>query len=975
MGGRKLPRAIRCGSMNVRGCGVNGKMEEIGRMFNDRKLDVLALSETKLKGKGEVMFGEVNGRMSGVRERERAREGEWKELSSRLMWVRMNLGCEKWVFVSAYGPGSEKSEEVREQFWEEMSVCMRGFNAGENVVVLGDLNARVGDVEIDGVIGKFGVPGVNESGMRLVELCMERELLIGNTCFKKRMIHKYTWERVGNGRLIDRALMDYFIVSKHMRGRLTDVNVLRGVAGGMSDHFLVEGRMKVRGGYRKVERKNVREVVKVRELDKSVCENEFKEKIRSKWEVRKNLEWEGVEEEWKAFKDSVKVIAKEVCGMRKVGGRKRKGCEWWNESIDCHVKEKRKLFERYMQSREREDYERYRRKRNEVKRRVKEAKREANERWGSKLVEDYDRNKGMFWKEVQRGRKGDEKRVDRINGANGELLVDGEEVSERWGEYFESLLNVVDERQAIVTAIGNGRRMPVVSGCNDDLTYMEVYESVRKTKCGKAAGVDEMVVEYMKKGGREMIEWLGRLFNGCFKVGRVPEDWKRACIVPLYKGKGDRYECQNYRGISLLSVVGKVYGRILEVRVRKGTNVAIGEEQCGFRQGRGCTDQIFAVRQVCEKYMGKKKDVYMAFMDLEKAYDRVDREALWQVMRIYGVGGRLLKGVQSFYDDSKACVRSENGISEWFSVNVGLRQGCVLSPWLFNVYMDGVVREVSMRTHGKGVEMCDSVGSRWRVSQLLYADDTVLMADSAEDLQCLLSEFGSVCERRKLRVNVNKSKVLVCSSNERRMDLNLNLNGEILEEVNSFKYLGSIVSGRGGVFEDVRARVNEGAKAGGAMKSVWKVRSVSMEVKRAMYESILVPTVLYGAECWTMKAEDRRRVNVLEMSCLRSMCGVTRWDRVRNEEIRRSVGVEASLSDRVDRCVLRWFGHVERMDETRMVKKVYVSSVDGVRGRGRPGKVWMDGVNDALDKRGWTLEQARVEVHDRVCWRNLVNCV
>ena len=89
-------------------------------------------------------------------------------------------------------------------------------------------------------------------------------------------------------------------------------------------------------------------------------------------------------------------------------------------------------------------------------------------------------------------------------------------------------------------------------------------------------------------------------------------DWRGACIVPLYKGKSDKCECSNFRGISLLSVVGKLFGRVLIKRVRAGTKCAIREEQCGFRQGRGCMDQVFAVRQVCEKYLANGKDVFWA---------------------------------------------------------------------------------------------------------------------------------------------------------------------------------------------------------------------------------------------------------------------------------------------------------------------------------------------------------------------------
>ena len=105
-------------------------------------------------------------------------------------------------------------------------------------------------------------------------------------------------------------------------------------------------------------------------------------------------------------------------------------------------------------------------------------------------------------------------------------------------------------------------------------------------------------------------------------------DSRGACTVPLYKGKGDKCECSNSRGISLLSVVVKLYGRVLIKRVRAGTECAIGEEQCGLMQGRGCMDQVFAVRQVCEKNLANGKNVFWAFMDLEKAYDTIDRHGM-----------------------------------------------------------------------------------------------------------------------------------------------------------------------------------------------------------------------------------------------------------------------------------------------------------------------------------------------------------
>ena len=162
---------------------------------------------------------------------------------------------------------------------------------------------------------------------------------------------------------------------------------------------------------------------------------------------------------------------------------------------------------------------------------------------------------------------------------------------------------------------------------------------------------------------------------------------------------------------------------------------------------------------MCEKYFANVKDVFWAFM--EKAYATIDRHSMWQMLiRVYGVGGKWLKALESLYADSRASVRGGTNVSEWFPVNVGLRQGCVMSPWLFNVYMDGLVREVNARVLGKGLELLSVNGGRFEINQLLFADDTALVADSEQKLCGLVSEFGRVCERRKSRVNVGKSKVM-----------------------------------------------------------------------------------------------------------------------------------------------------------------------------------------------------------------------
>ena len=181
---------------------------------------------------------------------------------------------------------------------------------------------------------------------------------------------------------------------------------------------------------------------------------------------------------------------------------------------------------------------------------------------------------------------------------------------------------------------------------------------------------------------------------------------------------------------------------------------------------------------------------------------------------------------------------------------------------------------------------------------------------------------------------MDKSKAMVAEREVGPVSLNIQLNGETMEEVQSFKYLGSCFSNDGGVKEDVSMRVGEGMKTFGAMKRLWNVRSVNVRAKRELYERVVVPTVMYGSEAWGLRVKERRKLDVMEMRCLRSMCGVTRMDRLRNEVVRERVGVDEKLSERVDRKVLKWYGHVERMSGERLTKRVYRSEVEGERGRG-----------------------------------------
>ncbi|KAK3518550.1 hypothetical protein QTP70_001608 [Hemibagrus guttatus] len=271
-------------------------------------------------------------------------------------------------------------------------------------------------------------------------------------------------------------------------------------------------------------------------------------------------------------------------------------------------------------------------------------------------------------------------------------------------------------------------------------------------------------------------------------------------MVPLFKN-GHRRVYSNYRGVTLLSFPEKVYSRVLERRVRPLVEPRIQEEQCGFRPGRETLDQLYTLHRVLEGSWEFSQPVHMCFVGLEKAFDCVPHGILWEVLWEYGVHGPLLRAVRSLYNWSRNLVRIASCKSDLFPVHVGLRQGCPLSPVLFIVFMD----RISRCSQGlEGVRFGDH-----RISSLLFADDVVLLAPSSLDLQHALGHFAAECEAAGMRVSTSKSEAMVL--NRKKVACTLPVGGELLHQVEEFKYLGVLFTSEGRMDHEIDRRISSNA--------------------------------------------------------------------------------------------------------------------------------------------------------------------
>jgi Reverse transcriptase (RNA-dependent DNA polymerase) len=937
---------------------------------------------------------------------------EVQEGNERIMAVKMVVGGEVWNVVSVYAPQSGRTEKEKESFYDALDDVVEGVGKAERVVIGGDFNGHVGEeVEgFEGVHGGMGFGKRNQEGNRLLEFADSREMIVVNTWFDKEEEEKVSYE---SGEC--RSVIDYFLVPKEERSRVIDAKAIVGEPC-MVQHKLMVCEVGVGERGEKGQAPFVSKC-KVWKLRESEVKVRFAEVVNSKLEGGEG-KGNGVDGIWTNLKQCLLEGAEEVCGRTKKP-KMHEETFWWNEECKEVVAEKRLRYKELGVAKKRkvrQEIEVAVMAYNQAKRRCKSVigrvKGAAMKKMGEAL--DKEDSKGKLFKAVGQMTKKNRAVVGGggLRDGDGRIVTEEEKIMEMWRSHFEKVSNEEFEwdRDSLAK---EGAGEPIVESSIEEITDEEVRRAMSKMKGGKAPGPSGVGAELLSAAGEVGIKAMVELCNAIVREGRMPEDWSKSWLVSIYKGKGDAMDCGSYRGVKLLEHAMKVFERVIEARVR--SRCEIDDMQFGFRAGRGTTDAIFVVRQMQEKFLEEKKELWMAFVDLEKAFDRVPRQVVWWALRRVGVEEGLVKVIQAMYEGAMTAVRVKNSECEGFGVKVGVHQGSVLSPLLFIIVLEAISRQFRA-----GLPF-----------ELLYADDLVLMAESEELLLEKLRLWKENLEAKGLRVNLGKTKVMrccegggkvrpsgkfpcgVCNKGVRGNSIQcmgckrwvhkgcskirgrlreglafecstcLNgpkvkpaqdtkvaelLQGVNLEVVEEFCYLGDMIDAGGGAEGAARARVRCAWGKFNQLSPMLAVRGASLKVKGKIYATYVRSVMVYGSETWPMKAEDIKRLVRTERTMMRRMCGVKLVQRINCEVLHERLGLE-KVEDVVRRGRLRWFGHVERMDRGNWVSKCRTYKPGGQRGKGRGKKTWRECVKDDLKE--WNLDAGLVG--NRLVWRSRVN--
>ena len=481
-------------------------------------------------------------------------------------------------------------------------------------------------------------------------------------------------------------------------------------------------------------------------------------------------------------------------------------------------------------------------------------------------------------------------------------------------------------------------------------------------KKGKSPGIDNIPGELIQAGGEFMISALLNICNHIWINGKWPDNWTKSLVITLPK-KGDLKVCNNYRTLSLISHPSKVLLRVILNRLKHQAKEKIAEEQAGFMKGRSTAEQIFNLRCIIEKYQEHQNELYHVFIDFKKAFDRVWHQALWATMNKYNIDKNLIALIEELYNNATSAVYLDGDFGEWFRTTVGVRQGCLLSPTLFNIFLERIMTD-ALEDHQSTV----SIGGRC-VNNLRFADDIDGLAGSQEELAELIRRLDESCSAYGMEISAEKTKVMT-NVHVKDIQTQFKVKDSVLEIVNQFIYLGALVTDNGSK-KEILSRMAKAQSALSRLKIIWKDKNICVKSKIRLMRSLVISIFLYACESWTLDAYLQQRIASFEMRCLRQLLGIDYRQHVTNESVRNivtsEIGKHQELLEIVKTRKLKWFGHTTRSDG--LSKTCLQGTVSGGRARGRPRKKWCDNVSE------WTrlsFAEATRAAEDREGWRRLV---
>lgn len=735
-----------------------------------------------------------------------------------------------WTIIQVYAPTEKDPHNETRPFYAQLNQTLMKYTRN-HIILMGDFNAQIGEKlsRNEYITGNYGHGKRSPNGELLIELAMEHNLTILNSMFKKNKNNKWTWISPGENYKNE---IDY--IATNYPKAFSDTSVLSRF------NFNTNHRM-VRSSLKQNQPRNPRNFVKPNKAEQ--YSNDTLKKVA------------------KSLIDTSKAIKP---GNADVIANYNKLEKQLTEVKNGNKKEKYTLSDTTKQLIE------------ERKNLLSSKKRNA------KLITDLSKQIKENIRKDRRSRRMQtlEKHIIRTGGVK-KALKDLKEVNKEWIPKLDragfTCTNRKDINKAATKFYQDLYSNPSKNLDQEEHNYTikaerqteesepeilprEIEKAVLSQKSEKAPGPDKIVNELLKGTLEDLLPVLTLIFNEIMTTGIIPSQWKISHIILIHK-KGKKEDLGNYRPISLLSNIYKVFSKVILGRISKKLDENQPREQAGFRQNFSTIDHIHTVKQIMEKYNEYNKKFYMAFIDYYKAFDSISHEAIWESLEQQGIPLIYIRILMNIYSNSEARVQLDS-IGKKFEIQRGLKQGDPLSPKIFSAVLESIFRKLNWSDFGLNI---DGV----KLNHLRFADDIILVEENPIYLEEMIETLRVESEKVGLVMNRDKTKLLTNST-----PITIQIDGQPLEYVNEYIYLGQTISHEDQTTKEITRRIVNGWKKYWSLKEIFKCNEFSMSIKRKVFNTCVLPVITYGCETWSLTKQHREKLERCQRAMERSITGI-----------------------------------------------------------------------------------------------------
>lgn len=940
---RELKKKMTLNILYMNADGVNNKLESIEAAAQATDTHIIAVTETKLKSKPN----KINGYQWKFKPRKNRdgggvaiaiREDIWKQTrevklledqNQEILWIELNMKNKRKVFIGTYyGKQESQTKEVIEREFSQILTQIISLKSQGDIILTGDFNSKL-EVNKDTVKQEQ-----SRNGRIFNEMIKESNLYVAS-------LHatKGNWTRTDRIDRQKKSILDYILISQALKDK--------------TQHLIIdeEGHFKARSKSKKYSDHNTMAIsIELEHEETKTFRTKFQFDDMQAWkqvneEVYKNLKT-SEDSEYQKFNQVITDAIKNNIKTKKIQNDKFKPIS------NPHIKElrnvkrnQRKLFEQAPNNSEikKRHLEEYLSTQKDLKDEIEKQEMENTKAKAEELIQKGGVKSNDFWKITKRIKNPKKEEYDLLT-EDGKTLVNPEESKKYIANYYQDLYKIREpdpEYNGWTNYIVETNKLHEEQAAKappmKEFTMKELNEVIKTLKKKKATGPDNIPNEFLINADHNVKQHILKTFNSVTMNEDIPDQWKTGTLTRIYKGKGDKGKCSNERGITLASNIGKTYERLVNNRIQQ--DLYISEAQAGGRKGKATVDHILAVNELVKSSKKKKKTVYIAFLDVTKAFDKAWLEALLHVISNRGIVDKMWNLVKKLNTGLKVSVQTKYGSTNEIPIQGSIRQGGVTSGTLFATQMDDIAIEIDLMYYG--IEIEDEIEEEEdTIGALIWMDDVIFLSEDPEELQKMLDIADKVAKKYHMEYGPDKSKVMVVGKTNNLPQFHL---GKMdLEYTDKYKYLGKLLNNKWNLSDHIKETKGKVEAAYQTILHIAhdrKFRNMELDVIWKLYDTCITPLISYAAATWDATEAELKEIDKIQESVIQRILMIP------YTTPREAIYAETGLLDS---------GHIEMREKINQLKRMEIN----------PTKILTNTTKDWVTKTTELMQSLEININE-----------